>query len=320
MIYFAALLGSVIALKYLSPILVYVILSLFLTILLTPLMRFFERRKLPVFLGYLLSLSIFVFIFGVMFGVVHFSAREFVQNVGAYKAQFGALLAQADAVLSKYGYRLELESLLDFDIIGLVKGVVAKAGSILKGFLVVFIGVSFLLFEQRYFYKKLSLLAPNADLAGFFASTQKYFLIKTFTSFLTGLFVGLMLFFFDVPYWAVLGIMAFLFNFIPVIGSIIAAIPGILLALITHDLWTAVYVAVLYVVINVSISNILEPKLMGEGLDLSPAVVFFSLILWGWVFGAVGMFLAVPLTMTLKMALESDERTKRWAMLLSNLK
>jgi len=195
-------------------------------------------------------------------------------------------------------------SLCSFDVIGLVKGVVAKAGAILKGFLVVFIGVSFLLFEQRYFYKKLSLLAPNADLAGFFASTQKYFLIKTFTSFLTGLFVGLMLFSFDVPYWAVLGIMAFLFNFIPVIGSIIAAIPGILLALITHDLWTALYVAALYLVINISISNVLEPKLMGEGLDLSPAVVFFSLILWGWVFGAVGMFLAVPLTMTLKVALE----------------
>jgi len=109
---FAAALGSIIALKYLSPILVYVILSLFLTILFAPIMRFFERRRLPVILGYLLSLLIFAVIFGVMFGVVNFSAREFMQNVGAYKAQFGALLAQADAVLSKYGYRLELESLL----------------------------------------------------------------------------------------------------------------------------------------------------------------------------------------------------------------
>jgi predicted PurR-regulated permease PerM len=259
-------------------------------------------------------------VFGVMFAIVNFSAKEFLQMAPLYKEKLIAIVKELNSLLSAYEIKIDLSMLESVDIIGVVKGVVAKAGGVLKGFLVVFIGVSFLLFEQKYLYNKLALLFPKTDLNLFFTSTQKYFLIKTFTSFLTGLFIALMLFAFKVPYWAVFGILAFLFNFIPVIGSIIAAIPGILMALITYDIATALYVTFFYVVINISISNVLEPKLMGEGLDLSPAVVFFSLILWGWVFGAVGMFLAVPLTMTLKVALQSDERTKKWAILLSNLK
>ena len=318
MIKFAAVLISIVALHYLAPIFIYVILSLFLTILFAPVMRFFERRKLPSLFGYFLSLSIFLVIFGAMFMVVNMSAREFLQNVGSYEEKFALLLDHLNLFLSGYDLKIDHSILKSFDLLGTIKMVVAKAGSILKGFLIVFIGVSFLLFEQRYFYDKLKLLAPTSDLVGFFASTQKYFNIKTFTSFLTGFFVALTLLVFGLPYWAVLGIIAFLFNFIPVVGSIIAAIPGILLALITHDLQTALYVAFFYLMINIAISNVIEPKLMGDGLDLSPAVVFFSLVLWGWVFGAGGMFLAVPLTMTLKVALESDERTKKWVLLLSS--
>lgn len=319
MIRFAAILGSIIALHYLAPIVIYLVLSLFFTILFAPLMQFFEQRRLPAILGYILSLAIFLLLFGAMFGIVQMSVKEFLGHVSFYEEKFSLLLTHINAFLSGFDMRLDLSILQDLNILGLIKGIAAKTGAILKGFLIVFIGVSFLLFEQRYFYQKLSLLFPKSDLAGFFSSTQKYFRIKTFTSFLTGLFVALMLLGFGVPYWAVLGIVAFLFNFIPVVGSIIAAIPGVLLALITYDITSALYVALAYVVINISISNILEPKLMGDGLDLSPAVVFFSLLLWGWVFGAVGMFLAVPLTMTLKVALESDVRSRKWAMLLSNV-
>ncbi|MRI82811.1 MAG: hypothetical protein C6I00_00125 [Nitratiruptor sp.] len=313
MIHFSATLVALVALKFLAPVLVYVILSIFLAIILTPIMGFFEKRGLPSLLGYLVALLLFLLLFGTMFHIVNFSAREFLHNAQNYRFELLSLLDR----LGLNEYKFDLALLKEFDLLQLAKGLLAKAGAIVQGFLVVFIGVSFLLFEQRYIYRKIALLSPKADIEGFFHSTQKYFLIKTFTSLLTGLFVALMLWAFQVPYWAVLGIMAFLFNFIPVVGSIIAAIPGILMALLSGGVWMGLYVAGLYLVINISISNILEPKLMGEGLDLSPAVVFFSLVLWGWIFGAVGMFLAVPLTMTLKMALESDERTKRWAMLLA---
>ena len=89
------------------------------------------------------------------------------------------------------------------------------------------------------------------------------------------------------------------------------------MSFVTYDINTAIYVTIGYLIINNLISNVLEPKFLGDGLDLSPAVVFFSLLLWGWVFGIVGMFLAAPLTMTLKLALMSNQKTKWIALLLS---
>jgi predicted PurR-regulated permease PerM len=104
--------------------------------------------------------------------------------------------------------------------------------------------------------------------------------------------------------------LAFALNFIPSIGSIIAAVPPILLALVQLDWKSALGIAVMYVVVNSVIGNVIEPKYMGKGLGLSPLVVFLSLLFWGWVLGPVGMFLSVPLTMTAKIACDSFEDTK----------
>jgi AI-2 transport protein TqsA len=100
-------------------------------------------------------------------------------------------------------------------------------------------------------------------------------------------------------------------NFIPNLGSIIAAVPAVLLALIQLGVGDALYTGLGYVVVNMLIGNVLEPRMMGKGLDLSTLVVFLSLVFWGWVLGPVGMLLSVPLTMTLKIALESFDDT-RW--------
>jgi predicted PurR-regulated permease PerM len=143
--------------------------------------------------------------------------------------------------------------------------------------------------------------------------------VKTFTSFLTGFIIAIMLTFFGVDYPILWGVIAMIFNFVPVIGSIIASIPAILLALMNLDLDVTIWVTVLYVVINISISNILEPKLMGRELGLSPLIIFFSLIFWGYILGIVGMFLAVPITMTLKIAFDSNSSTYWLGILMSDL-
>ncbi len=125
--------------------------------------------------------------------------------------------------------------------------------------------------------------------------------------------------FFNIDYPILWGVIAMLFNFIPVVGSIIAAVPALLLSLVSADLNTTVILGIFYVVINISISNIIEPKLMGRELGLSPLIIFFSLILWGWVLGIVGMFLAVPITMTLKIAFDSNKSTKWLSILMSDV-
>ena len=108
--------------------------------------------------------------------------------------------------------------------------------------------------------------------------------------------------------WAML---AFLLNYIPTIGSIIAAVPAVLLALVQLSFPEATGIAIGFVAINLVIGNIIEPRLMGYGVGISPLIVFVGLVFWGWVFGPVGMLLSVPLTMALKLGLESSENT-RW--------
>jgi len=109
--------------------------------------------------------------------------------------------------------------------------------------------------------------------------------------------------------------LAFLFNYVPTIGSIIAAVPAVLLALIQLGVGEATTTALGFLAINMVFGNFIEPRLMGYGVGISPLIVFTGLVFWGWIFGPVGMLLSVPLTMTLKMALESGEQT-RWIAIL----
>jgi len=109
---------------------------------------------------------------------------------------------------------------------------------------------------------------------------------------------------------------AFFLNFVPTIGSIVAAAPPIFLALVQHGGVSASILAVGYVILNVGVSNGLEPRFMGRGLGLSPLVVVLSMIVWGWVLGPIGMFLSVPLTTAVKISLQANEETRWIAVLL----
>jgi predicted PurR-regulated permease PerM len=111
------------------------------------------------------------------------------------------------------------------------------------------------------------------------------------------------------------GLVAFLFNFVPNIGSIIAAVPALLLALVQLGPGPALAAGAGYLVVNIVMGNVVEPRFMGRGVGLSTLVVFLSLVFWGWVLGPVGMLLSVPLTMVVKLALEANPET-RWIAVL----
>ena len=140
--------------------------------------------------------------------------------------------------------------------------------------------------------------------------------IKTLTSLMTGLLVWIWLQIVGVNYPVLWGLLAFLFNYIPNIGSIIAAVPAVLLALVQLGLPGALWTAGGYLAVNMLIGNVIEPRIMGKGMGLSTLVVFLSLIVWGYILGGVGMFLSVPLTMIAKIVLEHNPRTRWIAVIL----
>jgi predicted PurR-regulated permease PerM len=172
--------------------------------------------------------------------------------------------------------------------------------------------VAFLLAEAGSLVSKLREIShdPNdaiARIEGINRGINKYFSIKIAVSFLTGVLVYTLLWVVGVDHPALWAFLAFLLNFVPNIGSFLAAIPAILLALVQPELGggSALVVAVGFALINIVIGSVLEPRIMGRGLDLSNLVVFLSLLFWGWVLGPVGMLLSVPLTVAAKIILEA---------------
>lgn len=149
---------------------------------------------------------------------------------------------------------------------------------------------------------------------------NRYLGIKTLTSLVTGIVIAVWLAIQGVDFPVMWGVFAFMLNYIPNIGSIIAAVPAVLLALIQLGPLPAGMAAIGFLVVNILVGSVIEPKVMGQGIGLSVLVVFLSLAFWGWVLGPVGMLLSVPLTMAVKIALSGRESTKWLSILLGSNK
>lgn len=193
--------------------------------------------------------------------------------------------------------------------------------SLLTNGFFVLITVIFILAESSGFTGKISRIPGNAEkrvelLKKISVGVQEYMLIKSMTSLATGVLITITLLLLGVDYAFLWGMLAFGFNFVPSIGSIIAAVPAVLLTLIQLGPISAGLVALSYLVVNIVIGTLIEPQFMGKKLGLSTLVVFLSLVFWGWVLGPVGMLLSVILTMTLKIALDNHESTQWLGMLL----
>lgn len=143
-----------------------------------------------------------------------------------------------------------------------------------------------------------------------------YFLIKSVASAITGLLVALSCALLGLPVPELWGLIAFLLNYAPTIGSFVAAVPAVLLAFLTLQWWQAALLGGAFLVINITIGSIIEPKVLGERMGLSPLVVLISLVFWGWILGPIGLLLAVPLTMLFKLVLEQTTGLKPIAVLL----
>ncbi|MDZ7853582.1 MAG: AI-2E family transporter [Halomonas sp.] len=212
-----------------------------------------------------------------------------------------------------------LADLLDADQLGnWIPAVLGEVGNLMMQSVVVALLVMFLLFETLNFRDKITraLVNPAPSLRRFseFSLTLKrYLAVKTLISLVTGALIWVSCKLVGVEFALLWAVLAFAMNYIPNIGSAIAAFPPVLLLLVAPEggLFDAILLASAYLGVNFLMGNIIEPRVMGRALGLSTFVAFLSLVVWGWIFGAVGMLLSVVLTMTLKIALDSHPET-RW--------
>jgi len=206
---------------------------------------------------------------------------------------------------------------------GLAAEMLSSFGSVMTNLFLIILTVVFMLFESSTFPHKLHLALDDPQMRlqqieRFLSSVNHYIAIKTLVSIATGCIVSLMLWGFGLDFFLLWGVLAFLLNYIPNIGSIIAAVPPMTLAILQLGIGEAGAIGLGFVLINMVMGNIIEPRYLGKGLGLSTLVVFLSLIFWGWLLGTVGMLLSVPLTMILKIGLESSPEGRWLAVMLSD--
>lgn len=310
-----------------EALLVPFLLSVFLAVISAPPLFWLERRGFPKTLAMLTVIAGIVCILLLMAAIFGTSVDAFTQKLPEYQAHLRATTDTLVTWLHEKGIRIsdpEVAKYLDPGaILRLVANTLNGLGGVLGNIFLIFLTVVFILFEASSFPVKLRAILRNhdaslGDFAKFTDSVRNYLAIKTWTSLATGIAVAVWLKVLGVDFAILWGLLAFLLNYIPSIGSIIAAIPAVLLALLQLGIAAALWTASGYVVINIIIGTVIEPRFMGRHLGLSTLVVFVSLVFWGWVLGPVGMFLSVPLTMTLKLAMENDQRTRWMAILLGS--
>lgn len=308
-----------------ESIMVTFLLSGFFAIICAPPFLYLQKKGVPAWLSLIFVVVFISLIQLVLISIVGSSAKSFSQDLPLYQEKLQGITSYGINLLASWGVEIPRDRLMStFDpssIFQTAIGALGSLGSVLSNSFLIILTVIFMLFESLSLPHKLHRAfgensAQMAHIERFLKTVKTYMTIKAAVSLATGamIYAGLLIIGVDYPLlWAVL---AFFLNFVPNIGSIIAAVPTVLLALIQLGPLSALATAGLYLAANMIMGNIVEPRFLGKGLGLSTLIVFLSLVFWGWVFGPVGMFLSVPLTMLLKIAFESSEETEWLAIMM----
>jgi len=299
--------------------------SIFLALIATPPVLWMERKGVPSFAAVLIIMAGMVSIIILIGVVVGESLAMFSDELPLYQKRLQEeVLKLKPFLLSKHivvTNKVLLEYINPGPVMGLVVGFIAKLGSALSDMLLILLTVTFILLEASSFPIKLRSVLGDPKRAFphftlFVGDVVRYVVIKTLVSLATGILIGIWLYSIGVDYPVLWGFLAFLLNYIPSVGSTIAAIPAVLLALIQLGVGSALLATAGFMSVNFILDNLIETKLMGRRLGLSTLVVFLSLMFWGSVLGPVGMVLCIPLTMSLKFACENNKETEWIAHLL----
>lgn len=318
----AALVVIIGGMKLGASLLVPLILSLFIAVLCTAPVQWLNQRGLGRSVSVIITLLIFCMFVLLLGTLLAGSIAAFMEVLPKLEdqllAQYYALLNWAPQ-LSGYLQPASISGWLDMSTFSQFMPMLLESlGNLLSQSLLIILLVSFMLFETLSFRDKVAqaLLDPAPSLRRFTEfsyNLKRYLAVKTLISLVSGVLVYLACWLISVDFALLWATLAFGLNFIPNIGSVLAAIPAVLMTLVMPEggLWDAGLLTMAYLIINFAMGNVIEPRVMGHTLGLSTLVAFLSLVVWGWILGPVGMLLSVPLTMTLKIALNSHPDT-RW--------
>lgn len=301
------------------------LIALFLALISLPLLNWLTKKRFPTWLAVIVTIISALTVFGVIVWVIGGSLAQFTAQVPVYRTEINERMQEAIAFLELYGIRLGDQIDTDlFDpgsLLDVAQTALRRAAAVVSNFALVLLTITFILFEAAGFPDKLR--EAFGDQSGserydrIREQVQRYLATKTLISLATGIAVTIPLWIMGIDFPLLWGLIAFLLNYIPNLGSIIAAIPPVLLALVGKGPGYALGVALVFITVNISFGSFMEPYFMGRRLGMSTLVVFLSLVFWGWVWGPIGMLLSVPLTMIAKIMMENTEDLRWVAVLLS---
>jgi AI-2 transport protein TqsA len=323
----ASVVVVVAGLRAAAPILLPFSMALFLAVLSLPITLWLQKRGVPSGLAIPLAVLLDLAVFGLLVLLASQSVADFQDRLPRYASRLQNLSNVWIESLQERGIPageyVSTELISSSAIIDFVGGTLSRVASFLSNAFLVILILVFMLSEATVFPAKFRALLGKGGVPGDLGRFAKitgevleYLVIKTLVSVATGICIGLWAWTMQLDFPILLGLIGFVLNYVPTIGSILAAIPAVLLALVQFGgLGPALVVVGGYLVINVAFGNLLEPQLLGRRLGLSTLVVFLSLVFWAWVWGPVGALLAVPLTMVVKIMLENTQDL-RWVAIL----
>lgn len=297
-----------------SPIVVPLLLALTLATAFQPITNRISRRGLPPFVAAVISTIIVLAIVAVVGVVMYIAATDLAASLPVYLKKLQALQAQAGSWLEDRSMRSVADSVRNYDFerpfASFAQSSILGIGAYLQTLFFVLVITAFIQLEARHYRRKLIKTfegpAPVRGIMDGLREVQRYMLVKVIMSAANGVFLGLWCWMWGVDSPLMWGVLAFALNFIPVIGSVIAAVPPIVLALLSDGIGGAMTVATGYIAVNLVVDNIIEPRVMGKAVGLSPLVIVLAMLVWGFVLGPVGAILAVPLTMAIKIVFEHE--------------
>jgi predicted PurR-regulated permease PerM len=308
-----------------QSVVVLFLVSAFLAVIGTVPVLWLQRKHIPSVAAVVIVVAAMITLLLSIGAVVGASLSSLSTALPFYQTRLHDLLSELNVLLARKGLAITDKFLLGYlnpgTMISVMTGLFTVMSSMLSSIVLIVFTLTFILLEASGFPAKLRLLQahPKASFpqfTRFVNDIKRYVIIKTSMNLIAAILITIWLFILGVDFPVLWGFLAFILNFVPSVGSVVAAVPAVLLALVQLGVGSAALTAGGYVAIGMTLGNVVEPRIMGHRFGLSPLVVFVSLIFWGNLLGVFGALLCVPLTMTLKLACEESEETQWIAILL----